>query len=114
MKILYPLFVVLFLISNGFGQNKYHEVIEMYEKGFGRGRIKKIEHWKRTGNRLGLAKVSYWGVKGFLEEEEIYKNGYLDVEIKYNRNGTKWSETIYKKGKFHSRKRWNDDGSLKE
>ena len=59
MKKLYPLFVVLLLTSNGFGQ-KLHEVIETYENG----NIKSITYHKKI--RYRVEKVKF---------EKYYENG---------------------------------------
>ena len=49
------------------------------------------------------------------ETETIYKNGKKDgLDIWYYENGQKKEETTFKYGKEISKKRWNEDGSVKE
>ena len=86
MKKLYPLFVVLLLTSNGFGQ-KLHEVIETYENG----NIKSITYHKKIRYRVEKVKFE-----------------------KYYENGQKAAEATFKDGKLISENRWNEDGSVKE
>ena len=108
MKKLYPLFVVLFLISNGFGQ-KLHESIETYESG----NIKSITYHKKTGNRIEKVKEERYYQNGQKREEGIWKNGKEHgLWITWYENGQKASEKNYKDGRnIIKPKRWYEDGT---
>ena len=108
MKKLYPLFVVLLLTSNGFGQKQY-EAIKTYDNG----NIKSIGYHKKTKNRIVKnGKEETYFYHGVKKSERTYRNGILDgLFIRWDENGLKESEVTYKDGKLDGLSiRWYENG----